>query len=83
MQGVVVSIFSVANCIGRMTTALLPERVGDHIIPRTHFLVAGCLATALAALMDAFSSLDMLPYTALVTGASPMTCPRVLAHGGM
>ena len=70
MQGVVVSVFSVANCLGRMSTAFLPEEVPKgRVVPRTHFLVLCCAATSAVALLDAVSTLDMLPYTALITGA--------------
>jgi hypothetical protein len=77
LQGVVVSLFSVSNCLGRMSTAFLPERLaGGRIIPRTHFLALGCLATAATSFMDAVSSLDLLPYTSLCTGA-PARAPSV------
>jgi hypothetical protein len=78
LQGVVVSIFSVANCVGRMSTASLPETLFGHTLPRTHFFVLGCFATGAAAFIDAVSTLSMLPYTALVTGVSTGSPPLVL-----
>ena len=70
IQGVTVSLFSVTNCLGRMSTAFLPERLANgRVIPRTHFLVLGCLATAATSMLDAVSTLDMMPYTSLATGA--------------
>ena len=70
------SLFSVANCLGRMSTALLPERLANgHVMPRTYFLTLGCLATALTSVMDAVSTVDMLPYTSLCTGSFPRPTP--------
>lgn len=73
LQGVIVSLFSVTNCLGRMSTAFLPERLANGmVIPRTHFLVLGCAATAATSFLDAISTLDMMPYTSLATGAKQL-----------
>lgn len=65
-----VSVFSVANALGRMSIAFVPEELpGGRLLPRTHVLVIGCLATAGTCALDAVTPLQLLPYVSLATGA--------------
>jgi hypothetical protein len=73
LQSVVVSLFSVANCLGRMATAFVREELWGFRMPRTHYLVASCAAAAAASLLDAYATVATLPYAALVTGL-PFPC---------
>lgn len=77
MQSVVVSIFSVANCLGRMSTAFSHERLFGKRVPRTHFLVISCFAAAAAALLDAYATVPLLPWAAAATGAPKAASLRI------
>jgi hypothetical protein len=71
MQSVIVSNFSVFNCMGRMSTAFLPDRMGNKIVARTDFLVLGHVACAACSLLAAHSCISSLPFVAVCTGARP------------
>ena len=65
-----VSAYSVASCVGRFTTAFVPERAfKEHGIARTHFLWVIALLAACVSVGNAFYDLDSLPANSLLTGA--------------
>ena len=68
MQSVIVSNFSVFNCIGRMSTTFLPERLFNRAIVRTDFLAVGSLLSAVCSFLAAWSTAGSLPLVAIISG---------------
>lgn len=68
MQSVIVSNFSVFNCIGRMSTTFLLDKIFNCHVARTDFLVMGNVCSAVCSLLAARSTIDSLPLIAIVSG---------------
>ena len=69
LQAILVSVYSVANCVGRFSTAFVPEKAFREFgIARTHFLsiISGLLAGAMT--LNAYYTLNLLPLCSFVTG---------------
>jgi hypothetical protein len=79
VQSVIVSNFSVFNCIGRMSTTFLPDRLWNRAMARTDFLVMGHVLSAACSLLAAHATINSLPMIAIFTGApSPSATGRCL-----
>ncbi|KAK9813424.1 hypothetical protein WJX73_007856 [Symbiochloris irregularis] len=74
-QAVFVSVFSIANCFGRLCSGSIPDKaMRERDLPRTVFLIVlACLSMA-AALLNAFATLPLLGVASTLSG---------LAFGGM
>ena len=55
---VFVSVFSIANCLGRLCSGFLPDRLSERGMPRTVSLIFLSALTFVACLLNAFARLD-------------------------
>ncbi|KAK9831891.1 hypothetical protein WJX81_006335 [Elliptochloris bilobata] len=68
-QSVFISVYSIANCLGRLTSGFLPDRLLRlHNVPRTVSLVALAALAVGAALLNAFATLPLLGLAAFLSG---------------
>lgn len=66
---VFVSVYSIANCLGRLCSGFLPDRmITEHNLPRTVSLIILSALTFVACLLNAFARLEFFGISAAVTG---------------
>ncbi|KAK9818432.1 hypothetical protein WJX72_012528 [[Myrmecia] bisecta] len=68
-SSVFVSVFSIANCIGRIISGFVPDHLmRTYWLPRTVALILLTAIMTLASFLNAFASLKLLSLGALLTG---------------
>ncbi|KAK9916344.1 hypothetical protein WJX75_001567 [Coccomyxa subellipsoidea] len=66
---VFVSVYSIANCLGRLCSGFLPDRMmSERDMPRTVSLIFLSALTFVACLLNAFARLEFFGISAAVTG---------------